>query len=90
MEQFFLRAVKAQLPAKANTDLSHRPALVAESLSLFVFTMAFLSSTVVMSLCRENTKKKRAASPLQMLQWLGEECNRDGGGGGVYQKYVLK
>lgn len=34
MKQFFLRAVKAQLPVKANTDLSHRPALVAESLSL--------------------------------------------------------
>lgn len=42
MEQFFLRAVKARLPAKANTDFSHRPALVAESLS--AFTMAFLHS----------------------------------------------
>lgn len=52
MKQFFLRAVKAQLPVKANTDLSHRPALVAESLSLSAFTMAFLSSTLDVSLCR--------------------------------------
>lgn len=51
MKQFFLRAVKAQLPVKANTDLSHRPALVAESLSLSAFTMAFLSSTLEHSKC---------------------------------------
>lgn len=65
-----MRAVKAQLPVKANTDLSHRLALVAESLSLLVFTMAFLSSTVVMSLCRQNKKKekRREASALEMLQ----------------------
>ena len=37
MEQFFLRAVKAQLPVRANTDLKvDRPALAAESLSLYL------------------------------------------------------
>ena len=46
----------AQLPVKANTDLSHRPALVAESLS--PFTMAFLSSTLDMSLCRQNKEER--------------------------------
>lgn len=79
-----MRAVKAQLPVKANTDLSHRPALVAESLSLFVFTMAFLSSTVVMSLCRQNCFATMSTS---------EESSRDGSMvvvGGLCQKYVIK
>lgn len=68
MEQFFLRAVKAQLPVKANTDLSHRPALVAESLSLSAFTMAFLSSTLDMSLCRQNKEEQ-----LQHFDWYNED-----------------
>lgn len=55
----------AQLPVKANTDLSHRPALVAESLS--AFTMAFLSSTLDMSLCRQNEEER-----LQRLECYSE------------------
>lgn len=56
----------AQLPVKANTDLSHRPALVAESLS--AFTMAFLSSTLDMSLCRQNKEER-----LQGLKFYDEQ-----------------
>lgn len=78
MEQFFLRAVKAQLPVKANTDLSHRPALVAESLSLSAFTMAFLSSTLDMSLCRQNEKKKSGFSTSNVTKSTGEEGHRGG------------
>lgn len=52
MEQFFLRAVKAQLLVKANTGLFHRPALEAESLSLSSGTMAFLHSAPDLSLCK--------------------------------------
>lgn len=52
MEQFFLRAVEAQLLVKANTGLFHRPALEAESLSLSSGTMAFLHSAPDMSLCK--------------------------------------
>lgn len=65
MEQFFLRAVKAQLPVKANTDLSHRPALVAESLS----TMAFLSLTLDTSLCRRNEERVRHFKRYNQHRW---------------------
>lgn len=58
MEQFFLRAVKAQLLVKANTALFHRPALVAESLSLSSGTMAFLHSAPDMSLCRQKNRER--------------------------------
>lgn len=67
MEQFFLRAVKAQLPVKANTDLSHRPALAAESLSVPACTMAFLSFTPHTSLCRRNKDE-----PLRHFKWYNE------------------
>lgn len=59
MEQFFLRAVKAQLPVKANTDLSHRPASETESLFLTALTVAFLRSTIdLMRLKRSKSKKE--------------------------------
>lgn len=70
MEQFFLRAVKAQLPVKANTELSHRPALVAESLSPSAFTMAFLNSTLDMNLCTQNKEEQlQHLNCYNNLQW---------------------
>lgn len=90
MEQFFLRAVKTQLPVKANTDLSHRPALVAESLSLAVFTMAFLSSVLDMSLCGQNKDQQiQHSKALQCRRSRRWQCvvtvteERGGGGRGV-------
>lgn len=53
-----MRAVKAQLLVKANTALFHRPALVAESLSLSSGTMAFLHSAPDMSLCRQKNRER--------------------------------